>query len=211
MTLKAKLILTSMLAMFAVGVVTTATANAVAQWQVEGKPLETGHTKELEEVQTSEGFTLNTTIAKTKIKVTCKETSFAEGFIEGSNGGGIHSLKLSGCTVNGSLCKVEPITFQPVALELVAQVKEAVVIKPKEKGSELLFTLAIKECAAEGSFNVTGQLKANAPGGEEQLKSHTWEFSETSGSSVKVGKEAATIFPWRIIWWLIFHIIWGNT
>lgn len=211
MTTKARVILASMLAVFSVSAATTATAYAEAQWQVEEKVLGAGQTVEIGEVQTPEAFVVSTTIGGTKIEVTCKETQVSEGFLEGPRAGGAHSVKLSKCATSSELCKVEGITLRPIEIILHFQVTHAVEIKAKT-GSELS-TLAItgSSCVLKGSYKVTGQITANAPEGEKQLKSHKWEFSKESGSSVEVEKVKAELSGTWAIWIGIFHIFWGNT
>lgn len=211
MTTKARAILAGMLAVLSVSAATTATAYAEAQWQVEEKVLGAGQTVEIGEVRVNEPFGISTTIGGTAIKVTCKAVQVSEGFLEGPRGGGAHSVKLSECTTSNEQCKVGAITLKLIEIVLHFQLNQAVELKPKT-GSELgPLEITGSLCPLKGSYKVTGQITANAPKGEEQLKSHKWEFSSTSGSKVEVEKEK-TVFTGIIeIWIGIFHIIWGNT
>jgi hypothetical protein len=195
---KTRLLLLSLLTVFALSAVASAGASAEMYWIKEGKALKEGVKYESESHGAAgEVFVLKSSLAGVKVKIEC-DTEAGDGWVEnpvgGGNATGVLTIELTDCSVPEPAeqdCKVdEPIVLEtkirPVLISLVVWAEFA------EKGSGPLSTITFAGCkigALNTSVPLTGTFDGlNANGDEEG----SFEFKAGTNESLTFGGNAAT-------------------
>lgn len=189
-----RILLVSLLAVFAFSAVAVAQASAIEfVWKAGGKTLESGEKELSSKAKTSQ--VLKTSVAGVKVEITCKEVATPGGkIIGGKPGTSSETVEYKGCTVqkpSGCKIKEEKITTKPLKDEIVEGVgasagKVLILFTPKEgetfaepklEGGFLCFSLAVK-----------GSVLAEGNPQKEEATTDTLKFEPAEGKKYKSSK-----------------------
>lgn len=203
---RSKTIIVALLAVFAVGAVASAAASAAPQWQIEGKAFKgeetiniTSNTPVVIKSKLPSGGAIDVECIGTRAEEQGEKlggslkSSGAEIF---SNSKGIaKSLSLYGCAwVQPGKCIAGTGTLTTPRINFSAEnVSTEVFSKLEPVGGTLLSWLQTTCPALEGQSHVSGSPRCKFAEPSVQSVVKTCAFTETSGSVLKFGSEAATL------------------
>lgn len=175
-------VLASVFAIAAIGVVGTASASA-AVWNMGGKELIGS-----ESLASATNTHTNIKFEFSGIDIECTGAKLTGGKITAPNGGQLEHLVFTGCVSTGSKCSLVGTKMESVALKLEAKLgankpEDTLVIKPAS-GKELIpFEFSGSSCAyANEEYELTGQITAKLPTGQEELAEQELVFATTTAS-----------------------------
>jgi hypothetical protein len=187
---KGRVILLSLVAMFAMSAVAATASASAAEWRVGGSPLvgekeltETT-TKVANAVLTVEGVNVTVTctgLLAQKTKIVAKTTMTAK------------DLQFTGCTANNNCEVTTTITTKELTATVATVGTEATELTIKPKSGETFANLVFSgtKCGLAGTQPVKGKVKATSPKGQSENK--TQELVINSIGELKVGINAATM------------------
>jgi|SRR5579875_1046912 len=186
---RAKLALASVLVVFAVGAVSSASAMAAGQWYINGSKFTGEESIEGNQTGTS---TLEMTISGIKTKISCTAAT-GTGKIKESNKDTSSAIKFTGCTVaEPSGCKTTS-EIKTTATKTELEVEgEKVFDKYTPESGETFTTIPIEGCAVEGSYKVTGSARCEIQSPKTEAVEKECAFSSSTGSKLKFGANTAT-------------------
>jgi hypothetical protein len=177
-------------------------------WLIAGKELASGESRALAEAATvTSALTIKASFGGTEVRVECKTLSGKGGKIKGKEAGAggtseAEALRFSACELAGPFaakCEVQGKEFSTGAVsgkleEVEFLVKDAIVPKSGSTLASLSFLNKGSEvCPAyvRGVKNLAGEIVAILPQPGAEQAHHKLEFTATSGTSVKLGENAA--------------------
>jgi hypothetical protein len=189
-----RLILLSLLSMFAFSAVVASSASAFAWWVEKeggGEEILAAGLKEFfnNEALVHTPFKLKGMVAGAKFESICSGASYEEGYIEGFVGFGAKTIKFEACSVTKpASCKIEGEKFQTT--ELVGNIKKAsgsnveFELKPKTGTKFAVFNL---EGVCAGTVELGGTARGEVTNPKEITKEKSFLFQTKEGGLTIVG------------------------
>jgi hypothetical protein len=196
-----KLLVVSALAAAAVSAVASASASATLTWGVKVGGVFTKNTSTSTEKVQSETKTVSNYVLKKAngLTIQCTKVAFKEAVLEGLASAKAAGLTFTGCTITAPKAAVEKcsvsgtIEVEPGTGTLTGTKTEAKVeIKPTNAEKRFTTITISGTCVQAGKFKVTGEATGFNTTPETPKAAQTLTFTETSGSSLIFGEEAAS-------------------
>ena len=130
-----------------------------------------------------------------KFTIACGKVKIKEGEIEGPGARREEAEVYEECKVVGkeAECSVEPIVTRPLKAQLEGSAGATTLKFEPQSGTELAsYEVKGASCAVKGFYAASGEMICDYSGVETESAEHPLEFTETTGSKVKInGQEAA--------------------
>jgi hypothetical protein len=214
---KAKIFVSSTLAVFVLSAVASAASASAIGWWVENKPVGAGENFEFSDIQTVAGAKSVILFHKNEIQIECPEISFvnakgeetgesnpnppdtllSEAFLEGTNGGSIHEIQFSDCKVikpSKAGCEVteDDISTGQITATLSTTAAK-VTLKPKSPSTSFATFKLTAGCGVlAGSYTVKGSTVFTISEPESCKEVHKITIAETPSTLEVAGEKVNT-------------------
>jgi hypothetical protein len=192
---KTRLILASVLAVFAVSAVASASAMAAPQYFIEEVKFEGPETVNAQPKSGTVALLTSKLTGGATIEIQCTGGKLKGAVIEKNNLGKGEAIVYEKCKVKTpATCHVaETLTTNAVSAEALDVGETGVSEKFKPTSGETFISISITGCSGEGKYNVTGSAECTGVNPTIEEVNKTCDFTSGSGTSLKFGTNAATL------------------